>query len=69
MKTPSPKTPMSQSEGPCPGPIPTSAAHAERCRACGKCGALSRLFETLGEAAGDAAARTHFSAPFAFASE
>jgi hypothetical protein len=25
---------------PCPGPIPTSQAHAERCRACGKCDAI-----------------------------
>ena len=25
---------------PCPGPIPTSLEHAERCRACGKCGTI-----------------------------
>jgi len=24
----------------CPGPIPTSLEHAERCRACGKCGTI-----------------------------
>jgi hypothetical protein len=30
-------------QGPCSGPIPTSPDHAERCRACGKCGALARL--------------------------
>jgi hypothetical protein len=27
----------------CPGPIPKSAEHAARCRACGKCGALAKL--------------------------
>jgi hypothetical protein len=25
---------------PCPGPVPTSLEHAERCRACGKCGTI-----------------------------
>jgi len=30
-------------QGPCPGPIPTSAAHAERCRSCGKCAAIASL--------------------------
>jgi len=34
---------------PCPGPIPTSEAHAERCRACGKCGALARLLDEIGD--------------------
>jgi hypothetical protein len=24
----------------CPGPVPTSLEHAERCRACGKCGTI-----------------------------
>lgn len=32
---------------PCPGPIPTSEAHAERCRACGKCGTIARLFDDI----------------------
>jgi hypothetical protein len=41
----------------CPGPIPTSAAHAERCRTCGKCGALARMFDAAQEAAADNALR------------
>ena len=30
---------------PCPGPIPTVEARAERCRACGRCGAIARIFD------------------------
>jgi hypothetical protein len=34
-------TPQQWAESlPCPGPIPTSLEHAERCRACGKCGTI-----------------------------
>ena len=47
-------------KGPCPGPIPTSAAHSERCRACGKCGALARLLDASGKGAADASMHTDF---------
>ena len=46
--------------GPCPGPVVTSAAHAERCRACGKCSALARLFDASGKTAGDTSVRIDF---------
>ena len=47
-------------QGPCPGPIPTSAAHAERCRACGKCGALAHLLDASGKSTADVSARIDF---------
>ena len=46
--------------GPCPGPIPTSATHAERCRACGKCGALARMLDAPGKSKADASVRIDF---------
>lgn len=61
-------TAISENPGPCPGPIPTSAAHAERCRACGKCGAVMWPFAQFGEA-GEAVAHPKFSAALALAVE
>ena len=53
----------SEMQPPCPGPGPTSRAHAERCRSCGKCPAYAGLWDAvLAETEGDVAARVALTA-------
>ena len=42
----------------CPGPLPASRAHAERCKACGKCSAYAGLWDAM--LTGDARAGSGF---------